>query len=116
MSEKGRSSQTAYGWAIRVSPLLFAVGFITTVVGGVSDWPVALRVGSALFLLGVAVWAFANGFLQLSALILAVRRHGWRASFRNVWGSSMFILLMVFFLCLGTCVVLFVVRTLSSGS
>jgi|GEM_PF-5229632 len=111
MSEK-RHSPTAYGWALRVFPVLCSVGFVILLVGGVTAHSGAIRSGTAIFLLGIAVWAFANGFQFVRAFVLGARLHGWRASFRNPWSAFIFILLMIFFLWFGTRVILFIVRAL----
>jgi len=111
MPEK-RRSPTAFGWALRVVPVLCVVGFATLMVGEISHHSAAVRFGTATFLLGVAVWAFANGFEFVRAFLLGARLHGWRASFHNPWSAFLFILLMIFFLWFGTRVVLFIVRTL----
>jgi uncharacterized membrane protein YdbT with pleckstrin-like domain len=111
MSEK-RRSPTSYGWALRLFPILCVVGLVVLLVGAISRHSAAMRFGSAVFLLGIAVWAFANGFQFVRAFILGAQLHGWRASFRNPWSALIFILLMIFFLWFGTRVVLFIVRTL----
>jgi thiol:disulfide interchange protein len=95
-----------------VVPVLCVVGFATLLVGAISRHSAAMRFGAAIFLLGVAVWALANGFQFVRAFILGARLHGWRASFQNPWSAIIFILLMIFFLWFGTRVVLFIMRSL----
>ena len=103
---------TAYRWPIRMVPVLCVVSFVILVVGGISGDSAVIRSGTAIFLLGIALWAFANGFLFVKAFFLGARLHGWGTSFGNRWAAFIFILLMMFFLWFGTRAVLFIVRTL----
>src|SRR4051794_36633265 len=115
MSAKHRSP-TAYGWALRLVPGLCIVGFLILLVGGITGHQGAIRSGTAIFLSGIALWAFANGFQFIRAFILGARLHGWRASFQNPWAAFMFIFLMIFFLWFGSRVVFFIVRALHTTS
>ena len=60
------------------SPVLCLVGLATIVVGGVTKQQWIVRVGTGLFLSGVAVFLLASGGRSLSIIILAAQTCGFR--------------------------------------
>jgi hypothetical protein len=58
------------------APVLFVVGMATVILGSMRQQPAITRLGTGLFLSGVAVFLFAVGSRSLSVTILAAQTCG----------------------------------------
>lgn len=87
---------SAYGQAIRIVPILCVGGLITTIAGNIGDKVWLFQFGANLFLSGVVVWGFANGFLLIYSLVHKARSsglkgilaHPWLPAVATVWAPS----------------------------
>jgi|SRR6266850_3785051 len=102
MRTRGHYS-TPYGYAIRSLPILFITGFIIALFGSITHRSWAEKLGVGLFLLGGAVWGFANGGAFVWGFLRTVRRYGFREFTAHPWSSALYILLMVSPVFFGAC-------------
>lgn len=87
---------SAYGRAIRIVPILCIGGLIATVAGNIGDKVWLFRFGASLFLSGIVVCGFANGFLLIYGLVKTTRSsglknilvHPWLPVLSTVWALS----------------------------
>ena len=106
------NSPRAYAHALRLALVLALLGFLLSVVGGMTDQQLLLVIGASLFLSGAALWALTWGAQFVRGFICAVRKVGWRSLAQNPWSLLLYVFLTLFFLWLGTQFVLFILRPL----
>jgi len=93
-----RKAAKVYDYAIRSILPLCAAGFLIALIGG---RPWAYRTGGALFLLGAAVWGFANGGAFVWGFFRTLHRYGFREFTSHPWSSALFLVLMIFLVSCG---------------
>jgi hypothetical protein len=105
-----KPSCNVYGAAIRSIPILCVTGWVTVLVGSLTDRPWAMKLGTCIFLSGIAVWGLANGGAFLWGFLHTVRRDGFRVFVEHPWSSAFYVLMMLFFLYAGGFFVWFMLR------
>src|SRR5438045_320685 len=105
-----KPSCNVYGAAIRSIPILCVTGWVTVLVGSLTDRPWAMKLGTCLFLSGFAVWGLANGGAFLWGFLHTVRRDGFRVFVEHPWSSAFYVFIMLFFIYAGGFFVWFMFR------
>ena len=101
---------SAYKQAIRIFPILCVVGLIATVAGNIGDKEWLFRVGANVFLSGIVVWGFANGFLLLHSLVHKARSSGLKNVLAHPWLPAVVMVWALFYLSIGTFFWWFILR------
>jgi hypothetical protein len=94
---------TIYGYAIRALPVLFVSGFVTVFVGSYFKNDLVMRIGTGIFLSGVAVWGLANGGAFIWAAARAFHKFGIRDFTTHPWSSAFMAFFTVFLVGVGAC-------------
>jgi len=105
------SKSNAYGYAVRLIPILCVAGCVTALLGVILKKNWALKIGAVLFLSGIAFWGLANGGALLWGFVHTVRKEGSRPFIKYPWLSALYVFLMLFLLASGGFFVWLIIRT-----
>lgn len=101
--------------ALRCIPFLCVTGFVVVVIGALTRHSIMMKIGTALFLSGFAVWGLANGGGLCWTLVCAVREKGFRAVLAHPGIVLVLLVLGVFFLAIGGAFAWGIFRSLLQG-
>jgi len=101
---------SAYKQAIRIFPILCVVGLIATVAGNIGDKEWLFRVGANVFLSGIVVWGFANGFLLIHSLVHKARSSGLKGILAHPWLPAVATVWALSYLAIGAFFLWFILR------
>jgi hypothetical protein len=101
---------SVYRHAIRAAPVLCLGGLVTTVAGNIGDKLWLFQFGASLFLSGVVVWGFANGFLLIYGLVHRARRSRFKNILAHPWPLALSTVWALFYLSIGVFFVWFILR------
>ena len=99
-----------YNSAIRIIPILFGIGILTTVLAMLFKHDLWMKLGTAIFLSAVVVWGLANGGGFAWTLIQSIRNEGMKSVRANPGTTLVLALLATFFLWVGGYLILGIIK------
>ena len=101
---------SAFKQAIRIVPIFFIGGLIATVAGNMGDYAWLFRIGPSIFLSGIVIWGFSNGFLLIHSLVHKTRSSGLKSMLAHPWLPAIALVWAICYLAMGAFFLWFILR------
>ena len=112
-----RITSKLYWGSLRLGLILGVAGWIVAMVGALARKQPLLRAGMAAFFALFSIWGLANGGAMVWAFSKHLRRHGLKATIRDIashpWSSALYSALTIVFLFAGLTMLYMVLKELS---